>query len=183
MRKLFLPIFGLLCAASLAQGELASQKQPIEITASGDTNYQDGVATAHGNVAIHGDAIATRVRTVHLRPVKYWPGAVSNLPRTGLFVGVAPLQFDTSNSGRQCGRTTPRPRRGEISLRFPRRFSFSKGTFTTHDSSNRFRPASQVIDHERTRGLSNVRLRKDLLFLVARSLPTLNDASHMVPAI
>src|SRR6266480_3061744 len=57
MRKLLSPIFGLLCAAALAQAELASEKQPIEITATGDTNYQDGLATAHGNVAIHvGDS-------------------------------------------------------------------------------------------------------------------------------
>src|ERR1700730_11797766 len=53
MRKLLLPVFGLLYAATLAQAELASEKQPIEITATGDTNYQDGLATAHGNVAIH----------------------------------------------------------------------------------------------------------------------------------
>src|SRR5437762_13088257 len=57
MRKLLLPVFGLLCAAILAQAELAPEKQPMEITATGDTNYQDGLATAHGNVAIHaGDA-------------------------------------------------------------------------------------------------------------------------------
>ena len=29
----------------------------MEITASGNTNYENGIATAHGNVAIHtGDA-------------------------------------------------------------------------------------------------------------------------------
>ncbi len=57
MRKLLLPVFGLFCAASLAPAEMVSPKQPIEITATGDTNYQDGIATAHGNVAIHaGDS-------------------------------------------------------------------------------------------------------------------------------
>src|ERR1700730_16572682 len=57
MRKLLLPVFGLLCAATVAQAELAAEKQPIEITATGDTNYRDGLATAHGNVVIHtGDS-------------------------------------------------------------------------------------------------------------------------------
>ena len=57
MRKLLLPVFGLLCTATLAQAELVSEKQPIEITATGNTNYQNGLATAHGNVAIHtGDS-------------------------------------------------------------------------------------------------------------------------------
>ena len=36
---------------------MGTEKQPVEITASGDTNYENGLATAHGNVVIHaGDA-------------------------------------------------------------------------------------------------------------------------------
>src|SRR4051812_46896603 len=57
MRRLFLPILGLLCACSWAFGQVGTEKTPLEITATGDTNYHDGLATAHGNVAIHaGDA-------------------------------------------------------------------------------------------------------------------------------
>src|SRR5438105_14117002 len=53
MRKLFLPVLGLLCAVTTAYGEIVSEKRPLEITATGSTNYQDGLATAHGDVAIH----------------------------------------------------------------------------------------------------------------------------------
>ena len=58
MRRLLIPIFGLFAAASLAQAaEVGTEKQPLEITATGATNYQNGIATAHGNVAMHaGDA-------------------------------------------------------------------------------------------------------------------------------
>src|SRR3977135_4450082 len=57
MRRLLLPVFGLLCACSWAFGQVGTEKQPVEITASGDTNYENGLATAHGNVVIHaGDA-------------------------------------------------------------------------------------------------------------------------------
>src|SRR5438477_234239 len=57
MRRLLLPVFGLFCACSWAFGQAGTEKQPMEITASGETKYEDGLATAHGNVAIHtGDA-------------------------------------------------------------------------------------------------------------------------------
>jgi lipopolysaccharide export system protein LptA len=57
MRRLLLPVFGLFCACSWAFGQVGTEKQPVEITASGDTNYENGLATAHGNVVIHaGDA-------------------------------------------------------------------------------------------------------------------------------
>src|ERR1700682_2035915 len=57
MRWLLLPVLGLFCACSLMAAAVGTEKQPLEITASGDTNYENGLATAHGNVAIHtGDA-------------------------------------------------------------------------------------------------------------------------------
>ena len=90
MRELFLPVFGLFCATALVQAELASEKQPMEITATGDTNYQDGLATAHGNVAIHtGDS------DIYADSAQYNPkthevlaeGHVRIYRVTGLFVG------------------------------------------------------------------------------------------------
>src|SRR5437868_14123677 len=57
MRRLVLTVLGLFCAGASAFGQVGTEKQPLEITATGDTNYQNGLATAHGNVAIHaGDA-------------------------------------------------------------------------------------------------------------------------------
>ena len=57
MRRLFLPFLGLLCAAPFAWAQVGTEKQPVEITASGTTSYDGGIARASGNVAIHaGDA-------------------------------------------------------------------------------------------------------------------------------
>ena len=143
MRKLLLPIFGLLCAATLAQAELASQKQPIEITATGDTNYQDGVATAHGNVAIHaGDS------DIYADSARYNPktrevlaeGHVRIYRAAGLFVGDRAIyNIDTKQIKAIEMRTDRSPYLvgGEnVTTISEGAFLVSKGTFTTHDSSN-----------------------------------------------
>jgi len=143
MRKLLLPIFGLLCAATLAQAELASEKQPIEITATGDTNYQNGLATAHGNVAIHaGDS------DIYADSAQYNPktrevlaeGHVRIYRATGLFVGDRAIyNIDTKTIQAVEMRTDKSPYLvgGEnVTSISEGAFLVSKGTFTTHDSSN-----------------------------------------------
>jgi lipopolysaccharide export system protein LptA len=143
MRKLFLPIFGLVCAATLAQAELASQKQPIEITATGDTNYQDGLATAHGNVAIHaGDS------DIYADSAQYNPktrevlaeGHVRIYRATGLFIGDRAIyNIDTKQIQAVEMRTDKLPYLvgGEkVTTISEGAFLVSKGSFTTHDSSN-----------------------------------------------
>ena len=143
MRKLLLPVFGLLCAVTLARAELASQKQPIEITATGDTNYQDGVATAHGNVAIHaGDT------DIYADSARYNPktrevlaeGHVRIYRATGLFVGDRAIyNIDTKQIQAVAMRTdrTPYLVGGEnVTTISEGAFLVSRGTFTTHDSSN-----------------------------------------------
>jgi LPS-assembly protein len=143
MRKLFLPVFGLLCAASVAQAEMATPKQPIEITASGDTNYQDGIATAHGNVAIHaGDS------DIYCDSARYDPktrevlaeGHVRIYRATGLFVGDRAIyNIDTKEIQAVQMRTDKSPYLvgGEkVTTISEGAFLVSKGTFTTHDSSN-----------------------------------------------
>jgi len=143
MRKLLLPIFGLVCAATLAQAELASQKQPIEITATGDTNYQDGLATAHGNVAIHaGDS------DIYADSAQYNPktrevlaeGHVRIYRATGLFVGERAIyNVDTKQIQAVEMRTDKPPYLvgGEkVTTISEGAFLVSKGSFTTHDSSN-----------------------------------------------
>jgi lipopolysaccharide export system protein LptA len=142
MRKLLLPVFGLLCAATLAQAEVASTKQPIEITATGDTNYQNGLATAHGNVAIHaGDS------DIYADSAQYNPktrevlaeGHVRIYRATGLFVGERAIyNVDTKQIQAVEMRTdkTPYLVGGEnITTISEGAFLVSKGTFTTHDSS------------------------------------------------
>jgi lipopolysaccharide assembly outer membrane protein LptD (OstA) len=143
MRKLFLPILGVLCAATLAQAELASQKQPIEITATGDTNYRDGLATAHGNVAIHsGDS------DIYADSAQYNPktreilaeGNVRIYRTTGIFVGERAIyNIDTKEIRAVDMRTDKVPYLvgGEnVTTISEGAFLVSKGTFTTHDSSN-----------------------------------------------
>jgi len=143
MRKLFLPIFGLLCTVTLAQAQLASEKQPIEITATGDTNYKDGLATAHGNVVIHsGDSdiyadsaqYNSRTREILVE------GHVRIYRATGLFVGDRAIyNVDTKEIRAVDMRTdkTPYLIGGEnVTTISEGAFLVSKGTFTTHDSSN-----------------------------------------------
>jgi LPS-assembly protein len=54
MRTLVLLIATLLASAGLIQGEIKTpENAPIEITSSGETTYENGLATARDNVAIH----------------------------------------------------------------------------------------------------------------------------------
>lgn len=58
MAKPFWVIIGLFIAIDLASGAIDTPKnQPVEITSTGQTNYENGLATSRDNVAIHiGDA-------------------------------------------------------------------------------------------------------------------------------
>jgi LPS-assembly protein len=58
MPKLFQLVLILVLAAGTVQGEIdAPRDQPVEITSTGQTSYENGLATARENVAIHmGDA-------------------------------------------------------------------------------------------------------------------------------
>jgi len=54
MRKLVLLLSGLLASIGFVRGELKSTENvPIEITSTGETTYENGLATARDNVAIH----------------------------------------------------------------------------------------------------------------------------------
>lgn len=54
MRKLVLLLSGLLASIGFVRGELkTTENVPIEITSTGETTYENGLATARGNVAIH----------------------------------------------------------------------------------------------------------------------------------
>lgn len=147
MRKLLLPIFGLLCAATLAQAELASEKQPIEITATGDTNYQNGLATAHENVAIHAGDSDIYADSAQYNPKTREVFAEGHVRiyrtiglTTDLFVGERAIyNLDTKKIQAVEMRTDKAPYlvSGEsVTTISEGAFLVSKGTFTTHDSSN-----------------------------------------------
>jgi lipopolysaccharide assembly outer membrane protein LptD (OstA) len=143
MRRLLLPIFGLLCACSSALGQAGTEKQPMEITASGDTNYEDGIATAHGNVAIHtGDA------DIYADSVRYNPkthdilaeGHVRIYRTTGTFIGERAI-YNTETKAIQAVemKTDKQPylvAGTNMTTISEGAFMVSKGVFTTHDSDH-----------------------------------------------
>jgi len=54
MRKPLWFVVTLFCAAGIVRGAISTPRdQPVEITSSGQTNYENGLATARDNVAIH----------------------------------------------------------------------------------------------------------------------------------
>ena len=54
MRSLVLLLAGLFASAGLVRGEFKTpENAPIEITSTGQTTYENGLATARDNVAIH----------------------------------------------------------------------------------------------------------------------------------
>jgi LPS-assembly protein len=143
MRKLLLPIFALLGAAAFAQAaEVGTEKQPIEITAAGETNYLNGIATARGNVAIHaGDA------DIYADSATYDPkthdivaeGNVRIYRTAGLFVGEKAI-YNTETKKIQAVdiRTDKAPYLvggDNVTTISEGAFLVSKGSFTTHDSS------------------------------------------------
>ncbi len=143
MRRLLLPFFGLLCACSSALGQAGTEKQPMEITASGDTNYENGIATAHGNVAIHtGDA------DIYADSVRYDPkthdilaeGHVRIYRTTGTFLGDRAI-YNTETKAIQAVemKTDKQPylvAGQNVTTISEGAFMVSKGVFTTHDSDH-----------------------------------------------
>jgi hypothetical protein len=144
MRSLILAILGLVCAAPFARAaEAGTEKQPIEITSSGNTNYQGGIATASGNVAIHtGDA------DIYADSATYNPkthdivaeGHVRIYRTAGLFVGERAI-YNTETKEIQAVniRTDKQPylvAGDKVTSISEGAFMISKGSFTTHDSSN-----------------------------------------------
>jgi hypothetical protein len=144
MRKLFLPIFVLLGVATLARAaEVGTQKQPIEITATGDTNYQEGIATAHGDVVIHAGDTDIYCDSARYNPKTheiFSEGHVRIYRTVGLFVGDhAVYNTETKIIQAVDMRTDKNPylvSGSNVTTISEGAFLVKKGAFTTHDSSN-----------------------------------------------
>src|SRR2546421_3462057 len=141
MRRLLLPVFAVFCACSWAFGQAGTEKQPLEITASGDTNYENGLATARGNVAIHtGDA------DIYADSATYNPkthdvvaeGHVRIYRTAGTFIGERAIYNTETKEIRAVDiKTDKQPYlvAGEhVTSISEGAFLISKGAFTTHDS-------------------------------------------------
>jgi LPS-assembly protein len=143
MRRVFFMVFAVFAACSSAFGQVGTEKQPMEITASGDTKYENGLATAHGNVAIHtGDA------DIYADSVRYNPkthdilaeGHVRIYRTTGTFVGERAI-YNTETKVIQAVemKTDKQPylvAGASIKTISEGAFLVSKGVFTTHDSDH-----------------------------------------------
>src|SRR3954468_13308320 len=143
MRRPFLTFFLLFCASSVAWAQAGSDKKPMEITSSGETKYEDGLATAHGDVVIHtGDA------DIYADSARYDPkthevlaeGHVRIYRTAGLFVGDKAI-YNTETKAIQAVeiKTDKQPylvAGDKVTSISEGAFMVSKGAFTTHDSAN-----------------------------------------------
>lgn len=143
MRWLVLTVLGLFCACASAFGQAGTEKQPMEITASGDTNYENGVATAHGNVAIHSGDADIYADSVHYNPKTHEviaEGHVRIYRTAGTFIGDRAIYNTETKAIQAVGiKTDKQPYlvAGEnVQTISEGAFMVSKGAFTTHDSSN-----------------------------------------------
>jgi lipopolysaccharide export system protein LptA len=143
MRRLIFSILGLICIAPLARAaEVGTEKQPIEITASGNTSYDGGIARASGNVAIHAGDADIYADSATYNPQTHDIAAEGNVRiyrASGLFVGDRAIyNTETKKISAVAIRTDKTPylvagdRVNSIS---EDAFLVSKGSFTTHDSS------------------------------------------------
>ena len=143
MRKpVFLLIFLLAAVAAIAQELEGPGALPIEINATGQTTYENGIATAHDNVAIHfGDAdiysdfaqYDTAKREVLLKGnVRIYRGVSLYLGESAIYnVDTKAIHAADMRSGNYpylLGGQT-------ITSESDQEYLVQHGTFTTHDSS------------------------------------------------
>ncbi len=142
MRKPVLMLVALLASAGLARGQIETpENAPIQITSSGETTYENGLATARDNVAIHvGDTdiyadyaqYNSSTHEVELR------GNVRIYRDTSLYVAESGVfNTDTKKIRAINARTASQPYflSGEnVSDIANEGYLIKNGTFTTHDS-------------------------------------------------
>jgi len=126
----------------LAAGETL-QNQPVEITSSGETTYQNGLATAQDNVAIHigdtdiySDSAQYNSRTHEITV----DGNVRIYRDVDLYVAEhAVYNVDTKQvrTGKMRSEYNPYFLSGEsVTQTTPNQYIVENATFTTHDSTN-----------------------------------------------
>jgi len=143
MRMLVLLVATLVASAGLIRGEIKTpQNAPIEITSTGETTYENGFATARGNVAIHlgnTDIYAdyaqynSATHDVELR------GHVRIYRDTSLYVAESGVYNTETKKIRGInGRTESQPyllSGANMTSIGDNAYLVRDGTFTTHDSS------------------------------------------------
>jgi LPS-assembly protein len=142
MRTLVFLIATLLASAGLIQGEIKTpEKAPIEITSTGETTYENGLATARDNVAIHignTDIYAdyaqynSTTKDVELRGhVRIYRDASVYIAESGIY------NTETKKIKALNARTESQPyflTGGHVTSISENGYLIKDGTFTTHDS-------------------------------------------------
>ena len=166
MRKPALLLVTLLAGAGLGRGEIKTlQNAPIEITSTGETTYENGLATARDNVAIHvGDTdiyadyaqynssthevdLRGHVRIYHDKPTPANPNQHPNKfnaeepgNESSFYVGDSGIyNIDTKQVRATNMRTQSQPyffSGQNITETSENAYVIQNGTFTTHDAPN-----------------------------------------------
>ncbi len=144
MRRLILLV--VFAGAALAVGRAEEPKvnnEPVEITASGGTNYENGIATARDNVAIHAgdtDIYADHARYDTQTHEIHVEGNVRIYRDVTLYVGeTAVYNLDTKQIRATNMRTNQDPYfvgGEEVTSSAQGEYVIQNGTFTTHDSAD-----------------------------------------------
>jgi len=143
MRTLVLLVAALFASAGLIRGEIKTpQNVPIEITSTGETTYENGLATARDNVAIHignTDIYAdyaqynSTTHDVELRGhVRIYRDTSFYIAESGVY------NTDTKKIRAINGRTESQPyllSGANVSSIEENGYLIRDGTFTTHDSA------------------------------------------------
>jgi len=144
MRMLVLLLASLIVSAGLTRGEIKTpENAPIEITSTGETTYENGLATARDNVAIHignTDIYADYAQynsTTHDLELR---GHVRIYRDLSLYVTDSGVyNTETKKIRAISGRTESEPYflgGGSMIKIYKNAYTIRDGTFTTHDSSN-----------------------------------------------
>jgi LPS-assembly protein len=142
MRTLVLLIATLVASAGLIQGEIKTpENAPIEITSTGETTYENGLATARDNVAIHiGDTdiyanyaqYNSATHDVELRGhVRIYRGISLYIAESGIY------NTETKKIRALNARTESQPyflTGGHVTSISDNGYLIQDGTFTTHDA-------------------------------------------------
>src|SRR3954470_22955860 len=144
MAKPFWAILGLLVATHFAPAAIDTPKnQPVEITSTGQTNYEGGLATAHENVAIHigdTDIYADYAQYNSQKHEVFVEGNVRIYRDASIYVGdSAVYNIDTKEIRSDKMRTEYFPyfvSGAKITSLGENAYRVEGGDFTTHDSSN-----------------------------------------------
>ncbi len=142
MIRLFWGIILLFVATNFASGAIETPKnQPVEITSTGQTNYENGIATAHDNVAIHvgdTDIYADRANYNSQKHEIYVEGNVRIYRDTSMYVGEhATYNIDTKEIRAGAMQTQYFPyfvSGTNITSIAENAYRIENGNFTTHDS-------------------------------------------------